>query len=118
MLINDINSGIECTLSKSADDTKLCGAVSVPEGQDAIQRDLHRLEQCAQENLLRLSKVKCKVLHMACVNSHYQYKVDKMIEHSHAKRMCGLQMSFAPFQDAERRTHSPGTEAVLQLQHS
>ena len=81
MLINDINSGIECTLSKSADDTKLCGAVSVPEGQDAIQRDLHRLEQCAQENLLRLSKVKCKVLHMACVNSHYQYKVDKMIEH-------------------------------------
>ena len=47
----------------------------MPKGQDAIQRDLHRLQQWAQDNLMRFSEVKCKVLHLGCSNCHYQYKL-------------------------------------------
>lgn len=54
IFINNIDSGIKFTLSK------LCCEVNTTKGQDAIQRNLDRLEQRAQENFVRSNKSKCK----------------------------------------------------------
>ena len=87
IFISYIDSGIKCTLSKFADHTKLWGVVDTPERWDAIHRNLDRLEQWAQVNLMTFNKSKCKILHMGQGNSHYQYKLgDERIEGSPAEK--------------------------------
>ena len=63
--------GIKYTLRKFADDTKLWGVVNTPEGWDAIQRDLGRLEQRAWVNPMRFNKANCEILHLGCSKPHY-----------------------------------------------
>jgi len=64
IFVRNTDSGTECTLSKFADDTKLCSAIDMLERRDAIQRELHGLERFAHANIMKYKKAKCQALHM------------------------------------------------------
>jgi len=75
IFVGDTDSGIESTLSNFADDTKLCGAVNMLQGRDAIQQDLDRLQKWASVNLMEFNKAKYKVLPMGRGNPKHKSRL-------------------------------------------
>ena len=71
--INDLDGGIESSLVKFADDTKLGGLANSLEYTKVIQEDLDRIQKWAETWQIKFNIAKCKVLHVGNKNIRQDY---------------------------------------------
>ena len=71
--INDLDEGIQCNISKFADDTKLGGIVRCEEDAWRLQGDLDRLSEWADAWQMQYNVDKCEVIHFGSKNMRVDY---------------------------------------------
>jgi len=88
ILINDLDEGIESTVGKFVDDTKLRQVVDTPEGCAAIKLELDKMKSLAERNLVRFNKGRCRVLHLGRNNDMHWHRLGAyLMEGALQKRM-------------------------------
>uniref|UniRef100_A0A8B9GC94 Reverse transcriptase domain-containing protein n=1 Tax=Amazona collaria TaxID=241587 RepID=A0A8B9GC94_9PSIT len=89
IFVGDMDSGIECALSKFAEDTKLRSSVHTLEGRNAIQRDLDMLVRWADANLMKFNHDKCEFLNLGRSNPRHRLGKEE-IQSSPAEKDSGV----------------------------
>ena len=75
IVINNLDDGAECLLSRSAYSAEVGGVVDTVGGSAAIQRCVDRLEKWADRSIVRFTKRKCRILHLGRNNPLYQCRL-------------------------------------------
>ena len=77
--INDLETvleGLQCTVSKFADDTKIQKIVNTPQEQEQMQQVIDSLVKWCSDWGMSWNAKKCSVMHYGTSNPHHQYKMD------------------------------------------
>uniref|UniRef100_A0A4W3GR14 Reverse transcriptase domain-containing protein n=1 Tax=Callorhinchus milii TaxID=7868 RepID=A0A4W3GR14_CALMI len=92
--INDLDLGIESTISKFADDTKLGRVVNSEEDCNQLQADIHRMVEWADMWQMDFNVDKCEVIHLGRKNDRRQYRLGSSILRGvNVQRDLGVQVS-------------------------
>ncbi|MCP4269716.1 MAG: hypothetical protein GY777_29780, partial [Candidatus Brocadiaceae bacterium] len=92
--INDLDTGVNSSISKFADDTKIGRVINSVEDKRALQMDLDVLHEWANKWQMEFNVNKCKVLHMGRTAEDSIYKLDNLdISNSACEKDLGVMVS-------------------------
>ena len=91
MFINDLEDGVQSTVLKFADDTKLYTEVTNEEGGEQLQEDLDKCTEWAKQWMMEFNVAKCKVLHAERTNRMKEYTMEgKILEKIQEEKDLGV----------------------------
>lgn len=87
---NDLDTGVEYTLSKFADSTKLGAAIDSLEDRETLQKNLDGFELRAITNHIKIKNSKNQIMYLGQCNAGCTYRLrDKWLECSRAQKDLG-----------------------------